>query len=74
MHQVLSESKQEKIDQYSVKGDLSNMVFTRWYRPPEAIMMTSDYNQSADIWSLGCVLAEMMSSTTQYKEKKKHLV
>ena len=43
--------------------DLSNHVVSRWYRPPEIILLEKTYDQAVDIWSLGCVLAEMIYCT-----------
>ena len=39
---------------------LSAHVCSRWYRAPEIILMEKDYNQSMDIWSIGCILAELL--------------
>jgi serine/threonine protein kinase len=39
--------------------DLTEYVVTRWYRPPELLLM-SRYNHAVDLWSAGCVLAEMI--------------
>ena len=50
------------------KRSLSNKVITRWYRPPEIIMVEKNYNTAVDMWSLGCVLAEMISCTKQYRQ------
>ena len=33
---------------------------TRWYRPPELLYGAEAYGPSVDIWSCGCILAEMM--------------
>ena len=35
-------------------------VETRWYRAPELIMGMDHYDERVDIWSLGCVMAEML--------------
>lgn len=40
---------------------LTSHVVTRWYRPPEIILMNEDYNYAVDIWSVGCIFAELMS-------------
>ena len=32
---------------------------TRWYRAPELIL-TRDYDDSIDMWSAGCILAELL--------------
>ena len=34
-------------------------VCTRWYRPPELLMGCSQYREGADMWSAGCIVAEM---------------
>ena len=36
-------------------------VATRWYRAPELIVKESTYDQSIDIWAVGCLLPEMLS-------------
>ena len=43
-----------------MRRQLSEKVITRWYRPPEILMNEKTYDQSVDIWSFGCSLAEMM--------------
>jgi cyclin-dependent kinase len=39
---------------------LSTEVITQWYRPPEILLGIHDYGYPIDIWSAGCVLAEMI--------------
>jgi protein kinase len=34
-------------------------VSTRWYRAPELALRSKNYNQSVDVFALGCVMAEM---------------
>lgn len=34
-------------------------MVTRFYRPPEIIYGSQNYDQSVDIWSTGCVFAEL---------------
>ena len=34
-------------------------VSTRYYRAPECILKSTNYNSPIDIWALGCVMAEM---------------
>jgi len=41
------------------KNYTSNVV-TLWYRPPEILLESEDYDQSADIWSIGCIFAEFL--------------
>ncbi|KAJ5695868.1 hypothetical protein N7536_006280 [Penicillium majusculum] len=40
-------------------GIFSNDVVTLWYRPPEVLLGSCSYNASLDIWSAGCIIAEM---------------
>jgi cyclin-dependent kinase 5 len=37
-------------------------VVTLWYRPPEVLMGAQVYTTSIDIWSAGCIFAEMANS------------
>lgn len=39
---------------------MTDYVATRWYRPPEVLLGTKEYNRAMDMWSIGCVLAEML--------------
>lgn len=49
--------------------DLSNHVVSRWYRPPEVILIEKEYNSAIDMWSSGCILSEMISCTDVYKQQ-----
>jgi len=40
---------------------LTSHVATRWYRAPELILLEKDYNPAIDIWSVGCIFAELLS-------------
>ena len=40
--------------------NMTRQMVTRWYRPPEVLMNSSTYSLSTDIWSVGCVVYEMM--------------
>jgi mitogen-activated protein kinase 1/3 len=42
-------------------------VVSRWYRPPEIILIENNYNSSVDIWSTGCVLSELLNCSSNYK-------
>lgn len=44
----------------SNNGWYSHQVCTRWYRAPELLYGANRYDQSVDVWSLGCVLAEIV--------------
>jgi serine/threonine protein kinase len=46
-------------------------VYSRWYRPPEIILHEKEYNTSADMWSLGCILGELLKVSEPYANKIK---
>jgi len=39
---------------------LTDYVVTRWWRAPEVVLLASEYTKSIDIWSVGCVLCELI--------------
>jgi len=41
-------------------GDQTEYVVTRWYRAPEIMLACQDYSNSIDIWSVGCIFAELL--------------
>ena len=43
------------------KKQLTQHVVTRWYRAPEVILMLDYYTAAIDIWSVGCIFAELLS-------------
>lgn len=36
-------------------------VVTLWYRPPDVLLGSRHYNTSIDIWSIGCIMVEMIN-------------
>ncbi|KAL9647996.1 hypothetical protein ABK040_016687 [Willaertia magna] len=42
-------------------------VATRWYRSPELLLMWEQAGKSLDIWSLGCIFAEMLDKPPKRK-------
>lgn len=46
---------------------LSHQVCTRWYRPPELLYGSNDYDWSIDLWSVGCIVAEMNQKWPLFK-------
>ncbi|KAF6166861.1 hypothetical protein GIB67_026640 [Kingdonia uniflora] len=38
---------------------LTSRVVTLWYRPPELLLGATHYGISVDLWSTGCILAEL---------------
>jgi len=39
---------------------MTEYVATRWYRAPEILLGSTKYTKGVDIWSVGCVIGEMM--------------
>ena len=48
-------------------GSMSPHITTRYYRAPEALLGSPRYTSSVDIWSLGCMFAEMASRTVLFR-------
>jgi len=42
-----------------LKMTLLEHVQTRWYCAPEGLMSSSQYTTAVDVWSVGCILAEL---------------
>ncbi|CAG9570908.1 unnamed protein product [Danaus chrysippus] len=40
---------------------LTDYVATRWYRAPEILIASKNYTKGIDMWSLGCILGEMLT-------------
>ncbi|KAL0917675.1 hypothetical protein M5K25_012754 [Dendrobium thyrsiflorum] len=39
---------------------LTSRVVTLWYRPPELLLGATEYGVTVDLWSSGCILAELL--------------
>lgn len=40
---------------------MTEYVATRWYRAPELMLSLSEYTSAIDMWSVGCIFAEMLA-------------
>ncbi len=49
---------------YSNNGTQSPRVVTAWYRAPEITMGNYSYNYKIDIWSVGCIMYELISKSS----------
>ncbi|XP_034017224.1 mitogen-activated protein kinase 15 [Thalassophryne amazonica] len=45
---------------------LTEYVATRWYRAPEILLGSGRYTKGIDMWSLGCILGEMLLGTALF--------
>ncbi|CAJ0570091.1 unnamed protein product, partial [Mesorhabditis spiculigera] len=42
--------------------EMTGYVATRWYRAPEIMLNWMHYSQTVDVWSVGCIMAELISA------------
>lgn len=40
--------------------ELTEYVVTRWYRAPEIMLSCQEYTKAIDVWSVGCIFAELI--------------
>jgi len=45
-----------------LQKNLTRHVVTRWYRAPELILLQKDYTEAIDVWSVGCIYAELLGT------------
>lgn len=43
------------------ENEMTGYVATRWYRAPEIMLNWMHYRQNVDIWSVGCIMAELIT-------------
>ncbi|PVV01436.1 hypothetical protein BB560_004142 [Smittium megazygosporum] len=48
---------------------MTEYVATRWYRAPEIMLSYKNYSKAIDIWSVGCILAEILSKKPLFPGK-----
>ena len=44
-------------------------VMSRWYRAPEVILTDKSYGKGCDIWSIGCILIELIISSKDFENQ-----
>ncbi|XP_053468305.1 mitogen-activated protein kinase 15 isoform X2 [Ictalurus furcatus] len=49
-----------QIQEDVVNPALTEYVATRWYRAPEILLGSTRYTKGVDMWSVGCILGEML--------------
>ncbi|KAJ4456700.1 putative Extracellular signal-regulated kinase 2 [Paratrimastix pyriformis] len=45
---------------------LTDYVATRWYRAPEILLGSTRYTKGVDMWSIGCILGEMLGGKPMF--------
>ncbi|KAL0076408.1 hypothetical protein J3Q64DRAFT_1771659 [Phycomyces blakesleeanus] len=53
-------------------GFMTEYVATRWYRAPEIMLTFKEYTKAIDVWSVGCILAELMSGKPLFPGRDYH--
>ena len=48
---------------------LTQLVVTLWYRAPELLLGTERYHTEIDIWSIGCIFAELLTKEPLFQGK-----
>ncbi|CAN0314177.1 unnamed protein product, partial [Ectocarpus sp. 12 AP-2014] len=48
---------------------LTEYVQTRWYRAPELLCYSSTYDTAVDMWSVGCIFAELLGRKPFFRGK-----
>lgn len=46
---------------------MTEYVATRWYRAPEIMLSFQSYTKAIDVWSVGCILAELLGGRPFFK-------
>ncbi|KWU46128.1 putative MAP kinase [Rhodotorula sp. JG-1b] len=53
-------------------GFMTEYVATRWYRAPEIMLTFKEYTYAIDVWSVGCILAEMLNGKPLFPGRDYH--
>ena len=48
---------------------LTEYVVTRWYRAPEIMLSCHEYTKPIDLWSVGCIFAELIARKPYFPEE-----
>lgn len=48
---------------------MTEYVATRWYRAPEIVLGSNKYSKKVDVWSVGCILAELINEKALFPGK-----
>ena len=49
---------------------MTEYIATRWYRPPEVLLEWDTYDKSIDVWSIGCIFAELLDRKPLFPGKE----
>lgn len=59
------------VERSNEEGDpiMTEYVATRWYRAPEIVLGSNKYSKAVDVWSIGCILAELLNGKALFPGK-----
>lgn len=60
LYNELSSGRQQPSGPKPSRRHLTGHVVTRWYRAPELILLQENYTTAIDLWSVGCIYAELL--------------
>jgi len=63
------ERKNEELSGEDYEDCMTEYIATRWYRAPEIILGSNTYSFAVDVWSIGCIYAEMILGTPLFDGK-----
>ncbi|KAJ1923590.1 Cyclin-dependent kinase 11B [Tieghemiomyces parasiticus] len=50
-------------------GRMTPLVVTLWYRAPELLLGAKEYTTAIDVWSIGCIFAELLDKVPLFQGK-----
>ncbi|KIJ45601.1 hypothetical protein M422DRAFT_59776 [Sphaerobolus stellatus SS14] len=50
-------------------GGMTQLVVTLWYRAPEILLGATSYSTAVDMWSVGCIFAELLLNEPLFQAK-----
>jgi serine/threonine protein kinase len=56
----------------TLSQNFTEYVVTRWYRAPEVVLIASEYTKAIDVWSVGCILCELIGRKALFAGKDHH--
>jgi p38 MAP kinase len=51
------------------ESQMTGYVTTRYYRAPEIMLTWQRYDDAVDVWSIGCIFAEMITAKVLFPGK-----
>lgn len=51
---------------FGIPSLLSHEVVTLWYRPPDVLLASKEYGKNVDMWPIGCIFSEMITSNVLF--------